>query len=132
MRVGPAELAPGEFELRLQPKEGIASAALPGNDAVVVLDTEVTTELRAEGQVRDLVRLVNQARKDADLHIADRILLHVEATEDIAAAVAAHQAYLVANTLAEGGVQIAPPGEGMFTSDANVDGTRVTVGIAKV
>jgi isoleucyl-tRNA synthetase len=42
---------------------------------VVALDTTVTPELHAEGVARDLVRLVQQARKDADLDVTDRIAL---------------------------------------------------------
>ena len=43
--------------------------------AVVALDIEVTPELQAEGLARDLVRMVQQARKDADLDVTDRIAL---------------------------------------------------------
>jgi isoleucyl-tRNA synthetase len=57
-RVGPRTLEAGEWELRLRPKPGVVSAALPTNDAVVVLDVELTPELRAEGMARDLVRVV--------------------------------------------------------------------------
>ena len=42
---------------------------------VVVLDTDVTPELAAEGAARDLIRLVQQARRDAGLHVSDRITL---------------------------------------------------------
>ena len=43
----------------------------------VVLDTDVTPELAAEGVARDLVRAVQQARKDAGLDVSDRIALTV-------------------------------------------------------
>ncbi|MGC8040639.1 DUF5915 domain-containing protein, partial [Salmonella enterica] len=39
----------------------------------LVLDTRLTAALRAEGTARDLVRSVQQARKDADLQVSDRI-----------------------------------------------------------
>ncbi len=66
-----------EFELALLPRDGIAAAALPGNRTVVAIDTEVTPELAAEGKARDLVRLVQQARKDHDLNVTDRIALRL-------------------------------------------------------
>jgi len=53
VEVGGRELVGDEFDLRLQSKEGVASQALPGNEAIVVLDTEVTPELEAEGLVRE-------------------------------------------------------------------------------
>src|SRR5690606_19388592 len=70
-------LEPGEFELSLKPREGETAQALRTNDAVAVLDVEVTPELAAEGKARDLVRLVQQARKDADLVVTDRIRLRI-------------------------------------------------------
>ena len=51
----------------------------PATAGVVVLDTEVTPELNAEGMARDLVRVVQQARRDAGLHVSDRIRLVVDA-----------------------------------------------------
>ena len=45
---------------------------LPGG-GFVVLDTAVTPELAAEGLARDLVRAVQQARRDAGLDVSDRI-----------------------------------------------------------
>ena len=47
---------------------------LPGG-GFVVLDTAVTPELAAEGVARDLVRAVQQARRDAGLDVSDRIAL---------------------------------------------------------
>ncbi|MEZ5268158.1 MAG: DUF5915 domain-containing protein [Microthrixaceae bacterium] len=58
-------LGPDEFELALVPHEGAVAAALPGNAVLVELDVEVTPELAAEGIARDVVRLIQQARKDA-------------------------------------------------------------------
>ncbi len=83
--VGEHRLQPGEFTLALDPKEGVAAAPLPGNQAVIVLDTEVTPELEAEGFARDLVRAIQQARKDADLHVSDRIHVALHAPEVITA-----------------------------------------------
>ena len=51
-----------------------ATGMLPGG-GFVVLDTAVTPELEAEGVARDLVRAVQQARRDAGLDVSDRIAL---------------------------------------------------------
>ena len=55
---------------------GSATGMLPGG-GFVVLDTEVTPELAAEGLARDLVRAVQQARRDAGLDVSDRIALTI-------------------------------------------------------
>jgi len=94
------DLDPDDFELGLVPVDGVASGALGTNDAVVVLDTEVTDELRAEGWARTFVRLVQQARKDADFDVTDRIELIVAADDGLAAALRNHGDYVSAQVLA--------------------------------
>ncbi|MDQ2677513.1 MAG: isoleucine--tRNA ligase [Actinomycetota bacterium] len=93
-------LSEGEFELALQAREGAAAAPLRDSDAVVELDVEVTPELAAEGTARDLVRLVQQARKDEDLRITDRISLHLTAHPDLVAAIEGHRAWIAEQVLA--------------------------------
>jgi isoleucyl-tRNA synthetase len=93
-------LAEGEYELKLVAADADRSAPLPGADGVVVLDTAVTPELAAEGLARDVVRVVQQARREAGLDVADRIALTVDAGAEVSAAVAAHQAFIAAETLA--------------------------------
>ncbi|KRF36714.1 isoleucine--tRNA ligase [Nocardioides sp. Soil805] len=66
----------------------------------VVLDTAVTPELEAEGTARDLVRAVQQARKDAGLQVSDRIALSVSGPAEVVAAARTHEALLVEETLA--------------------------------
>ena len=65
----------GEYSLRLVATDPSRATTLPANTGVVVLDIELTPELEAEGVARDLVRLVQQARRDAGLHVSDRIAL---------------------------------------------------------
>ena len=75
-------LQEGEYELRLVAADAEHSAPLPGGEGVVVLDTAVTPELAAEGLARDVVRVVQQARRDADLDVSDRIALVVDGVAD--------------------------------------------------
>jgi isoleucyl-tRNA synthetase len=93
-------LEPGEFTLRLTPADEGTSRALPGRDTVVVLDVVPTPELEAEGTARDVVRLVQSARKDEGLHVSDRVHLALELPDDVAAAVRTHEAGLKTETLA--------------------------------
>ncbi|MDN4172426.1 isoleucine--tRNA ligase [Nocardioides sp. SOB77] len=66
----------------------------------VVLDTHVTPDLAAEGLARDLVRQVQQARRDAGLEVSDRIALTVAGPADVLAAAETHRALLTSETLA--------------------------------
>jgi len=95
-------LLSGEYTLQLEPKPEYAgrAQALSTNDALVILDTQITPELEAEGLARDIVRMIQQARKDADLNVSDKIRLHISANEKIAGAVAAHKDYILEQVLA--------------------------------
>ena len=66
----------------------------------VVLDTTVTPELEAEGTARDVIRSVQQARRDAGLEVTDRIRLSLTADTETAQAVEAHRELIAAETLA--------------------------------
>ncbi|GHG26122.1 MULTISPECIES: isoleucine--tRNA ligase [Amycolatopsis] len=121
-------LQEGEFERRLVAKGGGAAAELPGGSGLVLIDTEVTPELAAEGLVRDLVRVVQQARRDAGLDVADRIALTVDAPAEVVEAARTHEEFLASETLATS-VTHGPVAEG-FAGTVG-DGTKVTVAVAK-
>ena len=80
-------LQPGEYELKLTAADPDSTAALPGSDGLIALDTTVTPELAAEGTARDVIRVIQQARSDAGLDVSDRIALAVGADGPVAAAV---------------------------------------------
>lgn len=44
---------------------------------VVALDTTITEELRIEGYARDIIRLIQDMRKEANYQVTDRITLHI-------------------------------------------------------
>ena len=50
-------------------------------DIMVEIDVELTKDLKAEGLMREVIRQVQSARKQADLHVDDRIKLDIS-TED--------------------------------------------------
>ncbi len=93
-------LSDDDFELNLRPLEGVTAASLPGNQAVVVLDVEITPELEAEGLARDLVRLVQQERKDRDLNVTDRISLKVHAPDTLTSSLEPHIEWIKSQVLA--------------------------------
>ena len=102
--VGGVELMEGEYTLALVASddlgEGQASAGLSKSAGVIALDIEVTDELEIEGRARDLVRLVQQARRDADLKVSDRIDLTIVAPQLWLDAVSEHETLISGETLA--------------------------------
>ena len=100
VRVAGEILQPGEYTLRMVTAPDTASAALPGGAGVVVLDVNVTAELEAEGMARDLVRAVQQARRDAGLQVSDRIRLTLGADAPVREQLEAHTALITGETLA--------------------------------
>ncbi|HET8561523.1 MAG TPA: isoleucine--tRNA ligase [Marmoricola sp.] len=76
-----------------------ATGMLPSS-GFVVLDTEVTGELAAEGLARDVVRAVQQARRDAGLEVSDRIRLVVGGSTSLQEALREHRDLVAGETLA--------------------------------
>jgi isoleucyl-tRNA synthetase len=77
----------------------------------VILDGAVTPELEVEGAARDLIRAIQQARKDADLDVSDRIKLSIVGDESVLAAIAKHEELIKGETLALELVSSAGSGE---------------------
>jgi isoleucyl-tRNA synthetase len=123
------ELLPGEYERRLVATDRGATAELPGGSGLVVLDTDVTPELAAEGIARDLIRVVQQARREAGLDVSDRIALIVQAPSEVVAAAGVHEAFLAGETLADS-VSYGPVAGG-FEGTVG-DGVPVAVSVSKV
>ncbi|MDR6141883.1 isoleucyl-tRNA synthetase [Microbacterium foliorum] len=133
---GGIALEPSEYELALETAgrpEGEALALVP-TGGVVLLDTQTTPELEAEGLARDAIRVVQEARKNADLDVSDRIVLALNVSPDDAEALQAHAELIAGETLAVAfAVQatdemnalvkdVTSPGGGVFRSGATALG----------
>ncbi|MDQ2792214.1 MAG: isoleucine--tRNA ligase [Pseudonocardiales bacterium] len=93
-------LLDGEYTERLVAADPAETAALPAGSGLVVLDTTVTPELAAEGIAKDLVRVVQQARRKAGLDVTDRIVLTVDAPAAALAAAREHEQLIAGEVLA--------------------------------
>jgi len=124
----------GEFDLVLAPLaagKDLLVAALQSNDTLVALDVALTPELELEGLARDVVRLVNEARKAAGLAVSDRIELRLMGGERVLGALGVHGSYVAGEVLAEA-VRFGPPEHDMHRADEQLDGEPLTIGLAAV
>jgi isoleucyl-tRNA synthetase len=99
---GGLALEEGEYALETvaADSDGGSSTGVLPRGGFVVLDTAVTPELAAEGVARDLVRAVQQARRDAGLDVSDRIALTIGGSDEVLAAATTHRDLIAAETLA--------------------------------
>ena len=122
------KLLPSEYVLQLEPKPEYKdrAQALSTNDALVILDTTITPELEAEGIARDVVRMIQQARKDANLNVSDKIELYLGAEKKIIAAIVAHQAYITEQTLTSELLKSAPE-KPIYSVENDLDNNKITI-----
>ena len=83
---------------------------------------------RVQGVARELVRLVQDARKSSGLEVTDRIVLGLEAGGDVASAIEAHGDEIAAETLA---VELRSGSVGEHVQEAALDGERVVVSLRR-
>jgi isoleucyl-tRNA synthetase len=133
VRAGTFELVDGEYELRLSAKnlasDSVVTSTLPGGAGIVLLDIELTPELIAEGVARDVVRAVQQARRDAGLAVSDRISLVLGLPAAMTEQVRPFLSYVAAETLAESVSQV---DVATVSPNTEVDGVAVHVSVDRL
>jgi isoleucyl-tRNA synthetase len=102
---GGVQLEAGEYELDLVAdltngeEKATDLIGILSSGGFLLLDGLVTEELAAEGLARDIIRQVQQSRKDAGLDVSDRISLTLSADDVVLAAVRAHESLICSETL---------------------------------
>jgi len=121
-------LLASEYNLQLEPKPEYKdrAQALSTNDALVILDTTITPELEAEGIARDVVRMIQQARKDANLNVSDKIKLYLGAEEKTTVAIQAHKDYIMEQTLTSELLKTAPVSP-VYSVENELDNSKITI-----
>jgi isoleucyl-tRNA synthetase len=98
----------------------------------VMIDARITPELKAEGTARDVVRFVQDSRKDAGLDVADKIELFLGTEADaLKAAIAAHRPTIANETQAVRWSETPLNGDA-HTATVKVDGQPLTIALRKV
>ena len=97
---GDITLSPEEYTERLQAADPKSTARIDGLDGLVVLNTEVTEELEAEGWAADVIRGLQDARKASGFEVSDRISVVLSVPADKKEWATRHADHIAAETLA--------------------------------
>jgi isoleucyl-tRNA synthetase len=96
----PVALGPDDVIVTQTPRTGWTVAAEGGE--TVGIEVNITPELRREGLAREVIRLIQDARKSDGLHVSDRITVHWEAAgPDLSAALTEHGQLIAGEVLAD-------------------------------
>ena len=115
-----------DFELILKDELNVKQVII-GSE--VAIDTDLTPELVREGKMREVIRHVQAARKNAGLNVDDRIHLVLSSgDEELQQAIIEHKSTIMAETLA---LELADRGEPAYIATVQIDGSSLTVGLEK-
>ena len=116
-RIAGHALDPGEYEIKVEVKEGFKGRATADNSAVVLLDTLITPELETEGIMRDFMRAVQESRKKAGFEVSDRInLSYFSDTRSVLDGIGGYEDTIKSTTLATS-LELAPDRDAMERLD---------------
>jgi len=121
-------LLPKEIEVRTQPKEGYVMEEEQG--IIVGVFTIVTDELNKEGLAREIVRRIQNQRKDAGFDIADQIEVYYEAGPKLSDVFITHRDYIATETLSKS-IHKAEPPEEAYTANYKIDDASLRIGLIR-
>ncbi|MHB1422993.1 MAG: isoleucine--tRNA ligase [Gemmataceae bacterium] len=136
---GPIELPCGGETIMLEPADLFVSvkasegwAGMSAGETQIALDTRITEALSREGTARDVVRHIQDQRKEADLEMEDRIILYLGTeSEKLQAALEAHRDYIAAETLTVEWSAQPLTGPGVHKVTIKVNGQSLTIDLKK-
>ena len=116
-----------EVKVTVEMPEG----AVEDNGYVVVLNTQLTSELLEEGLARELIRRIQNLRKKADFALDDRIeIVYCGASDTIDAVMLLFSGYITAETLADT-LRLGDVSSKYVTEAFEVKGESVTIGVKR-
>jgi isoleucyl-tRNA synthetase len=124
------ELLPEEIEVVTKPKKGYALSD-EEEGVTVAVNVEITEDLRQEGLARDIVRRVQNQRKEAGFNISDLIETYYQASSTIAEVFKDFGDYIAAETLSSVLCEASPP-KGTHVATYKIDGELLKIGLKKV
>jgi isoleucyl-tRNA synthetase len=118
-------LGPDELSFAMEPLEGYQVESEAGRAVALALDLD--DDLIREGRAREVVRAVQNARKDSGLEVSDRIELALGGDAELLEAARAHEDYVTGETLATAVSYDGPAGG----PEVTVDGRRLTISVSR-
>ena len=100
------------------------------NGQEVGIDLNITTDLKEEGLSREIIRVVQNARKKAGLNVDDRIKLNLSYEQEIEDAINHFKVIIANETLSTDLSQNANKNYS-YTEEVKVDGTPITISLEK-
>ena len=123
-------LEPGEYALALEPTDSRSMRVLSDRATVVALDLETDEELELEGLARDLIRAIQQHRKDSGYDVTDRIDLGIalaDASHRLGQAIGNHVEDITTQTLASTLELSRVPDHGIKRTRVQLDGLEIEI-----
>ena len=120
------ELTKEDLLIEMVQQEGYVSEN--GNNITVVLDTNLTSELIEEGNVREVISKVQTMRKEADFEVMDKITLYIDKNETIADIVVRNKDYILSEIMANDIVTGSVDG---YVKEWNINGEDVVLGVKR-
>jgi len=122
------ELFPEEVEVLTLPKEGYV--IVEEGEILVAIDTRITDELRKEGFARDIVRRIQNQRKEARFKIADWIETYYEAGPVLSAVFEEFKGYIANETLSKT-IRKSKPPKNAYVATYRIGGETLTIGLIR-
>ncbi len=126
VQVADFALEPEDILLEAHDAAGFASAVDAGY--AVGISTEITPELADEGIAREIVRRIQDMRREAGFDLADRITTWYTGDEDIVRVMIAHGAYIQAETLSFELIY-GEPARDAHLAEFDIEGRKVSLGV---
>ncbi len=123
------QLNPQDVLVQAEPRPGLQVTSDSQYGIVVALDTVITPALRAEGLAREVVRQIQQMRKDAGFEVSDRIhTVYQTDNVELREAIVQHQAVISQETLSLS-LEPGEPTAGSFVQSVELEGAAITLAV---
>ena len=116
-----------DFIVEEIPNEGFEVSS--NHSFTVAINGNIDDSLKKEGMIRDLIRHIQNFRKESNLDISDRILISINASRDLEEAIKNHKKYFMNEVL---GVNIRLDGCDLdFNKEIQIAGQKIKLGLSK-